>query len=151
MAAEATIGMRIKSLRESRGMSKKELADILGINEDGVSELESYGDGDIHVDTVKRVCETFHEYPSSLLFEKDDEYWNQMLGKRPSSSRSDIDTTPPKANEMTMAVGKAIERALGKKGLTIIYSAIALNEAGLSRAETLISDLLKIGDYRSGK
>lgn len=151
MGIGTTIGSRVKTLRESRGMSQKELGDIIGLNPDDVSRLEAGVDQDISAETIKRVCEAFREYPSFLIFEEDDEYWDRMLDKKPSPNSSDKGTVPTKTTEMMTTIGTAIESTLGRKGLSIIHSMTALNETGLARASMLVSDLLKIRDYRSGK
>lgn len=59
----ASVGVKIKSLRESYGMSGKELSALLGISQQHQSRYEN-GEVNIHVDTLYQLCQIFDIDPA---------------------------------------------------------------------------------------
>ena len=59
----ASVGKKIRSLRESHGMSGKELSLLLGISQQHQSRYEN-GEVNIHVDTIYQISQIFRVEPS---------------------------------------------------------------------------------------
>ena len=70
------VGLKIRALRESRGISGKKLSELMGISQQHLSRYEN-GDVNIHVDTL---------YHFSLIFSVDPAYFfaefNERAGNR---------------------------------------------------------------------
>ncbi|EPL9570025.1 helix-turn-helix domain-containing protein [Providencia rettgeri] len=58
-----SVGVKIRSLRESYGMSGKELSVLLGISQQHQSRYEN-GEVNIHVDTLFQLCQIFDIDPA---------------------------------------------------------------------------------------
>ncbi|WP_369309570.1 helix-turn-helix domain-containing protein [Providencia rettgeri] len=58
-----SVGVKIRSLRESYGMSGKELSALLGISQQHQSRYEN-GEVNIHVDTLYQLCQIFEIDPA---------------------------------------------------------------------------------------
>ncbi|HEM8293846.1 MULTISPECIES: helix-turn-helix domain-containing protein [Providencia] len=58
-----SVGVKIRSLRESYGMSGKELSALLGISQQHQSRYEN-GEVNIHVDTLFQLCQIFDIDPA---------------------------------------------------------------------------------------
>lgn len=63
-----SVGLRIRSLRESHGMSGKELSLLLGISQQHQSRYEN-GEVNIHVDTVYQLAQIFNISPTYFFTE----------------------------------------------------------------------------------
>ncbi|EOE1545794.1 helix-turn-helix domain-containing protein [Providencia rettgeri] len=58
-----SVGLKIRSLRESHGMSGKELSILLGISQQHQSRYEN-GEVNIHVDTIYQLAQIFNVSPT---------------------------------------------------------------------------------------
>ncbi len=67
-----TIGERLKSLRELKGLSQNELARRAGINRPTISELESGRQQDVTVETARRLARAL-EVSLNMLVGDDEE------------------------------------------------------------------------------
>lgn len=144
--AAGHIGTRIKTLRESRGMSRKQLGSILGMSELAVQGIESGRNDNLRADKIKLVCETFHEHPGFLLYGRSHDHWKKLL---PSKAESEEQASDGLAgSNIPFILKRAIEDFVGKDALYLLENIKQLNAAGQNRARTLIDNLLKIREYR---
>ncbi|HEC8327919.1 TPA: helix-turn-helix transcriptional regulator [Providencia rettgeri] len=63
-----SVGLKIRSLRESHGMSGKKLSILLGISQQHQSRYEN-GEVNIHVDTIYQLAEIFNVSPTYFFTE----------------------------------------------------------------------------------
>ena len=68
-----TIGERLKSLRELKGLSQNELARRAGINRPTISELESGRQQDVTVETARRLARALEVSLNMLVGEDEEE------------------------------------------------------------------------------
>ena len=141
---EKSIGSRIKNLRESRNMTKRELGVILGMDEDTVGKIESENGPVLGADTLRSLCETFGVYPRFLLYDTDEEFWRRAMnfGEGGGGYIAGFLDTP---------MGPTVLREeIGEEGIGVLKDLTRLSPNGIYRAKTLVSDLLKISDYKKG-
>ncbi len=63
-----SVGLKIRSLRESYGMSGKDLSILLGISQQHQSRYEN-GEVNIHVDTIYQLAQIFNVSPTYFFTE----------------------------------------------------------------------------------
>lgn len=63
-----SVGLKIRSLRESHGMSGKDLSILLGISQQHQSRYEN-GEVNIHVDTIYQLAQIFNVSPTYFFTE----------------------------------------------------------------------------------
>ena len=136
------IGKRIKELRESRNMSQEKLGSVLGIQKAAVQKIEA-GTSNIRADKIGLLCETFKVLPSALLFDSFKELWNRTFKMELSHN-----ITYPQDVKTLEAVNALLEKRFGPNALFLIYSVVYLNETGIERAISYVSDIARIDDYR---
>ena len=79
-----SVGENIKALRESRGLTQAQLADIVGVSDKAVSTWES-GKREPRMGVVERLSAYFNVDKSTLLF-GDGDHWHRLPGGWGSSS-----------------------------------------------------------------
>lgn len=79
-----SVGENIKALRESRGLTQAQLADIVGVSDKAVSTWES-GKREPRMGVVERLAAYFNVDKSTLLF-GDGDHWHRLPGGWGSSS-----------------------------------------------------------------
>lgn len=131
-------------------MSQEMLGSILGIQKAAVEDLESGRNSNLRADTIKLLCETFHEYPGVLLYGRNHNYWDRMLANKVGDEKHLLDTEKHGLSDgrMLFMIKSAVEDLLGAKGLTLMNDVRLLNDMGMKRAKVLIADLLKIKEYQ---
>lgn len=136
------IGKRIRELRESRNMTQEGLGAILGVKKAAVQKIEA-GVTNIRADKIGILCETFKVLPSALLFDSFKELWNRTFKMEISNNIS-----YPADVKTLEAVNTLLEKRFGPNALFLIYSVVYLNETGIARAISYVSDIARIDDYR---
>lgn len=120
----ASIGYRIKSLRESLGMSQEKLAKLLGVVRPTISQIEN-GDRKVCAEELKRLAEIFNISADSLLNLRKEPKVVIMESKSVYETRPQLRINVPQKNaEKFREVFLYILNKVGAKpniGETVIY------------------------------
>lgn len=106
------IGSRIRWIRERRGMTQKELAEKVGINQSVFNRIE-LGDRKVRDDELKRIAEVL------------DEKTDYLLGKDTEHGRNKVDaeSTISRINEQASKLGYRVN---DPEFLEILFDAIEI-------------------------
>ena len=142
---EDSVGARIKALRESHKMTHEELGAAIGMSGSTVKDIESGKGLNLRADTLRALCETFNVFPRVLLYDTDEEFWRRAMdfGGEGGGYLATFLKSPMGP--------KVLHEEIGENGVNVLGSLTRLNASGISRAKTLIGDLLKISEYSKNK
>lgn len=139
------IGKRIKELRESSGMSQEELGIAMGgLGKAAVQKIEA-GRTKVSADKIKVLCKVFKVLPSALLYDSFLEFWRETFD-------IELDERDPYIGDLEtlITLNALAEARFGSKGVALLHNIDSLNEEGIERAISFVSDLAKISEYRKG-
>ena len=90
-----SIAHNIRHHREQADLSQKELADLLGVTEAEVADLES-GKSTLKKDLLYKICDVLHLIPSNIMPREDEEFTEDeeyLLSRREKESPAEINLT----------------------------------------------------------
>lgn len=150
------IGNRIKALRKNKGMTQKELGEVLGVQKAAVQKIESSPDPNLTADKVRLLAKTFRVYPRTFIYADQEDFWKQVLHypnedaywarvfdiNKPAVSHLHGDSTEGLEGQ------RLLEEKLGLDLMRLLLALVRMNKRGLRRTEIYIRDMLKIEEYR---
>lgn len=128
-----TIGERIKRLREDKGISQTELADIIKTTKQNLYKYENNIITNIPSDKIEAIAKYFDISPSYIMG------WENNLEKGLSKS---VEYLQKQLNTLTN-----LEEVYGKNIKDLVCRATELNELGINKLFIYCCDLLEVPKY----
>jgi transcriptional regulator with XRE-family HTH domain len=143
----SSIGARIRALRLDRRWTQKQLADLLGISQNYLSELER-GQGSFTADHLLLILKTFNvpiDYFSPAKPERQDQIQSALARFGAAHLHESAETLPTQAfQDVANAVRESLASAESSRQITAVAPVIAenINRVNLKQLQT---QLLEIG------
>lgn len=140
------IGQRIKKLRQTQGMSQRELGSILGVGKAAVQKYEANPNPNLSADKIRLLSTTFRVFPRMFIFNDQEEFWSSVFSLNESSYYSLSREFESLRHEI-----KEVDEIFSRRILELNRTIAELNAVGFEKAEGAIGDLAKIDEYRNHK
>lgn len=130
------VGTRIKTLREDKEMTQKELAQLLNVKQTAVSYWET-GKREPDLDTIKAICKIFEVTYNKLLDDNWENYIDEML--------EDFNGNPMETSSVPFVDDNSSFDYGFKRRIVSYYN--MLNDLGKKKVDEYIIDLIDTKKY----
>ena len=130
------VGTRIKTLREDKKMTQKELAQLLNVKQTAVSYWET-GKREPDLDTIKAICTIFEVTYNKLLDDNWENYIEEVL--------EDFNENPMGTSSVPFVDYNSSFDYSFKKRIVSYYN--MLNDLGKKKVDEYIKDLIDTKKY----